>query len=332
MKYKPYPWQQSQWQHVRQAQILGKLPHALLLHGIAGLAKQHFSDCLIHSLLCVDVNADGLACGQCRGCHLLATGAHPDLYRVNLQEKAKNIKVDQIRAVKEFLTLSSHCGGYRIVIIAPAEIMNHAAANALLKVLEEPGKGALLLLVCHHPALLPATVLSRCQSLVFSPCETNVAKLWLQQTQADLVHIDLAIALSQGAPLKALAWLDDETLAQRQKVFAALILFQQSRIDPMTLASNFLELDFSVVLDHLISWLLDAIKISSGLNQTEVINIDQVQAIAEFSQKVRPQAHFLLLEKLIEVKRMVLQGSQLNKQLLLEDLLTTWLVVCSHTA
>jgi DNA polymerase-3 subunit delta' len=114
----------------------------------------------------------------------IAAGTHAGLMTVErgADEKTgrmrREIVVDEVREVTQFLRRTAGEGGYRIVIVDGAEDMNTNAANALLKLLEEPPGGALLFLVCHAPGLLPATIRSRCRRLRLSPLsETDLATL-----------------------------------------------------------------------------------------------------------------------------------------------------------
>lgn len=297
------------------------LPHAILVHGMAGLGKQHFAQVVTAGLLCEKPRSDGVACGQCHGCHLLQIKSHPDFRLITWQGTGRIIKVDQIRAVKDFLAVSSHYGGHRMVIITAAETMNRAAANALLKMLEEPGEGTLIFLLCHHLSLLAATVKSRCQSLSFCPVDPVEIKTWLQTIQTQTVDIDLLVSLSQGAPLQALAWADDDQLQQRRQMLDGLIAFIEYRMDPINLAKDYLSFELDDIINCLSCWVLDSIKIYYGIHQSELINTDSLKAINAFNQRITIHRLFSFLQKLITVKQHVLQGIPLNKQLLLEDLL-----------
>ncbi|MEN9491308.1 MAG: polymerase subunit delta [Pseudomonadota bacterium] len=167
-----------------------RLPHALLLTGASGSGKRVFAEHLCQALLCRRPDAQGFACGECEDCRWAASGNHPDILRVvpaadqdeanddgeateatTKKEKARSsqILIDQVRALQAALELGAggHAGGRRIVILEPAEAMNVAAANALLKLLEEPGQGLLFLMIAHAPKRLLPTIRSRCQVLAF---------------------------------------------------------------------------------------------------------------------------------------------------------------------
>jgi len=102
--------------------------------------------------LCREADAP---CGRCRECERVATRAHPDLYFLELEEDAQQIKVDQVRALTEALTLTGHGSGASVAIVNPADLLNASAANALLKTLEEPRPGTLIVLVTQISARLP---------------------------------------------------------------------------------------------------------------------------------------------------------------------------------
>ena len=160
-----------------------RLPHALLVHGPTGIGKVDFARALAAAMLCEGSRRDG-ACGTCPSCHWFSQGNHPD-YREILPEAAADdeegetegeaqrtekpkslvIKIDQVRAVADFISLSTHRAGHRVLVIHPGEAMQPAGANALLKTLEEPPPHTLIVLVSDRPARLLPTILSRCRRL-----------------------------------------------------------------------------------------------------------------------------------------------------------------------
>ena len=168
---KLYPWQDELWQ--RWVELRARQPHALLLKGPQGVGKLDFALNIARSVLCEKPLADGLACENCPSCHWFQQETHPDFRLIQPdalstsdedtdgEEKiegkkpgkkpAKRILIEQIRTLSDFFGLSSHQGGYRVVLIHPAETMNTNAANALLKMLEEPSGQMLLILVSHKP-------------------------------------------------------------------------------------------------------------------------------------------------------------------------------------
>jgi len=175
------PWQQKQWAQVTTAAGSDRLPHALSLTGPEGIGLTEFALQVAGSLLCQNAGVDSMPCGQCRACVLMRAGNHPDILRVSPEEPGKQIRVDEIRALLEFMHLSSHSGRYKVAIIDPADAMNRTAANTLLKILEEPPSGAVMMLCCRQPGRLPITIRSRCQQLAFNGDCGAATQQWLAQ-------------------------------------------------------------------------------------------------------------------------------------------------------
>ncbi len=214
------PWHEAPWARLLQRRQAGSLPHALLLSGPPGLGKRDFSERLQRAMLC-DAPVDGDACGRCRACTFLDAGTHPDRIRVSLEERSdgvlrKEIVVQQIRALSERLSKVSQFGGWQVACIDPADAMNNAAYNALLKTLEEPGASRLLILVADAPWRLPATIRSRCQRADFRLPDRDTALAWLEQQGVDKPRD--ALDAAGGNPGLARRWADEGQLAERGKV------------------------------------------------------------------------------------------------------------------
>ena len=221
----PLPWQQALWH--RLAIAGDRVPHALLLHGPRGIGKRHFARAYSQSLLCEAPREHGAACGECAGCRLIESGNHPDLRWLvpgaDLPERdeadaddgedaaaetaattksakaSREIRIDQVRAVGEFLALAAHRGGRRVVLLAPAEALNAPAANALLKVLEEPPERAVFVGVSDAiDAVLP-TVRSRCVLLRAPMPAEREALTWL--TSLGVENAAEKLAEAGGAPV-----------------------------------------------------------------------------------------------------------------------------------
>jgi DNA polymerase-3 subunit delta' len=185
---------------LHRARAAGRLPHALLIAGPAGVGKRLLTDLLVRGLLCRDPRPDSLPCGRCQDCHLVHLGNHPDLVRVgpDPQGKSDEIKVGVIRDLVESEGLTATRGSHKVVSIDPAERMNPSAANALLKTLEEPTPGTLFCLITERAHLLPATVRSRCQRLNLVLPDEAQAMEWLAG-RVDGVDPRLLLRLAHGA-------------------------------------------------------------------------------------------------------------------------------------
>ena len=220
-----YPWLGGHWKSFLQRLERDKLAHALLIEGPAGTGKASFAHAVVARLLCRE--ASDTACGHCRSCLLLKGEAHPDFFGLQPEEDSEVIKVDQVRALIGKLTLTTTISGRKVACIHPAERMNAAAANALLKSLEEPAGDAVLVLVSDNPGRLPATIRSRCQAITVSQPDTGLVGDWLEnrsgQSRGQVME---ALQAAGGSPLRAarfLANLELEDFARVKKALAFLL-------------------------------------------------------------------------------------------------------------
>jgi DNA polymerase-3 subunit delta' len=200
------PWHSAAIGQLRQAWTANRLPHAILVQGAEGLGTESFAAWLSAAVLC-EKSVDGAleVCGSCASCALIKAGSHPDLHWIAPEEDKTQLSVDQVRAACEKLSKTSFRQGYKVAIIEPAHQMTPGAANSVLKTLEEPSKGSLLVLLTSRPSGLLPTVRSRCQKLTITRPSTAEAMAWLQQESGKAVPPAL-LEFSGGAPLKALEY------------------------------------------------------------------------------------------------------------------------------
>ncbi|HWK52306.1 MAG TPA: DNA polymerase III subunit delta', partial [Steroidobacter sp.] len=192
------PWHSAAIAQLRQAWTSNRLPHAILVQGAEGLGSESFAAWLSAAVLC-EKSVDGAleVCGSCTSCALIKAGSHPDLHWVAPEEEKTQLSVDQVRAACEKLSKTSFRQGYKVAIIEPAHQMTPGAANSVLKTLEEPSRGSLLMLLTSRPSGLLPTVRSRCQKLSLTRPSTADAMAWLQQESGQSVAPAL-LAFSGG--------------------------------------------------------------------------------------------------------------------------------------
>lgn len=200
MSYQPALGHEALHRRFADAVEKRKLHHAWLLHGVKGIGKATEAMAMAALYLCERRGADGVACGECHGCSMLRAGSHPDFITVERLEKKRDISVDQVREVLSFLALSGMESEKRVVLIDDAETMNIQAANALLKGLEEPSPGSLLLIVCHDLMRLPATIRSRCMLGHCAPLKDEQMNRVLSDMDFDADAKALAIEIAGGRP------------------------------------------------------------------------------------------------------------------------------------
>jgi len=190
----------------------GQLHHAWLLHGPAGIGKATLGLEMARAYLCEKNQGSArahAACGECHACHMMAAASHPDFMRVERQwdEKKKRFKRDvhvgQTRDLLSFLSLSGAQSERRVVLVSEAGLMNAQAANALLKGLEEPASGSLLILVCEDAMSLPVTVRSRCLLQSLAPLGDAECRGILSDMGLDGETLEFAVKLADGQPGKA---------------------------------------------------------------------------------------------------------------------------------
>ncbi|MDN5925257.1 MAG: DNA polymerase III subunit delta' [Xanthomonadales bacterium] len=235
-----YPWHAEAWHTLQQRAERGQLPHALLIDGERGLGKRVFAERLLHGRLCQQP-LDGVACGQCKACGLLAAGTHPDYvhvtFELNREGKPRSeIVVDQMRLLAQRLSMASQFGGWQVVTIDPADGMNNAAANALLKTLEEPSAQSLLLLISDASWRLPATIRSRCQRITLARPSMQQAQAWLSAQGIDAATADKALDASGGNPGLALDLSEAGAMPRRDEVVRDLAALRSARTDAYSVA------------------------------------------------------------------------------------------------
>ncbi len=213
------PWQQRAYDQALDALQSGRLGHALLLCGPAGLGKRAIADRLARYVL-----SDGAPDGDNRDIQLINAGTHPDLQLVSFiptrdgTKLRTEIVIEQIRELSQKLSLTPQYGRAQVAIIDPADAVNNAAWNALLKTLEEPQPGRYLWLLSANPMRLPATIRSRCQKLEVRLPTRAEALAWLAEQGYPAGACAEALDAARGHPGLALSWMSEGGMALRREV------------------------------------------------------------------------------------------------------------------
>jgi DNA polymerase III subunit delta' len=214
------PWQQRAYDHAVAALDSGRMGHALLVCGPAQLGQREVAERMAHHLLGAEHDP--------RAAHLLAAGTHPDYHYVSFIPNKEGTKlrteiiIEQVRELSGKLSLTPQYGGAQVAIIDPADAINYATCNALLKTLEEPQPGRFLWLLSANPARLPATIRSRCQRLEFQLPPRAEALAWLQSHGHAAKAASEALDAARGHPGLANAWLQDGGVGLRREVASDL--------------------------------------------------------------------------------------------------------------
>jgi DNA polymerase-3 subunit delta' len=322
---KLYPWQTQVWQHLNQdAQ---RMPHALLLHGRSGIGKYDFARHFSQALLCADKNEQGFACGHCSSCNWFNDDSHPDFRLLSPEQeieaedepvstkktkKKTQISVAQIRDLASFLSLSSHrSGGLRIVLIHPAEALNLASANALLKMLEEPADGVVFILVAHQVQRLLPTIISRCQKINMPIPDEAQAMAWLEEQ--GIVNAKQQLAYLEGSPIKVFT--EQTQFNQLSEIWRLLAM--ANKLEPHIAAPALIANSVESGIIALQKWLYDLLAMRLGKhNRYHLAHADVLKVLAE---KVNLDRLFVLQKKCNELRKLALHP--LNHELQMESLL-----------
>jgi DNA polymerase III subunit delta' len=224
------PWLYDTQQRLAQSFRAQRFHHAQLFCGPVGVGKFALAEQIADSLLCHNIvqqvaadNNTLTPCGECKSCGLTQAGTHPDK-RVT-QVDGQSIGVDDIRAISDFMHHSAAQNGNKVVIIENCEKMTTAAANALLKTLEEPSSHRFLILTTSQTTQLPATILSRCAKVEVKVTEFNMVEQWLDSL-AITNYSWLPLFYQQ--PLQVKQWQEQNQLQQIDKLYKFATEFKQS--------------------------------------------------------------------------------------------------------
>lgn len=366
------------WNDIYQRFLNNKLHHALLFNGQIGLGKFNFAYELAKTLLCENHqnhqnhqnnnnnNLIATACNNCKSCQLFNTNNHPDLRLVipeNLQNNilenkntksekndkndksekkstsfSKNILIEQVRELSDFLVLTTNRKGLRIIIIYPAETMNNNCANALLKSLEEPLPQTLFLLITNKIGQLLPTLKSRCEIINFAlPNQQNTLS-WLKLlpniANKNNAEINSALAYCNQSPLLAeqilntnflnnTTWLKQflQALEKPKQIdFIALsaIIEKESKNSDSNAINSAMNFSLILLCDVLQKWLVDLILLYYLNNNKYFINYKKSQQELIKNTNINIKKLLQFWNEVIILKKQSLQP--LNSRIFIEDL------------
>ncbi|MDI9569588.1 MAG: DNA polymerase III subunit delta' [Pseudomonadota bacterium] len=211
--------------HERQREQLGaaiaggRLAHAYLFHGRDGIGKQEVAKAFAAAVLCG--KGQPTPCDACVACKKVQSGNHPDL--IILKPDGAFIRMQAVRELIGAMAFRPMEGGRRLFLIDDADRLHPAAANALLKTLEEPAAANIIVLITAKPYLLPRTIISRCRQLRFQPLRRETVARFLEEQgglEANAAHALAASA--EGSIARALQLRREDYLADREGILARL--------------------------------------------------------------------------------------------------------------
>ncbi|MEJ2200351.1 MAG: DNA polymerase III subunit delta' [Desulfuromonadaceae bacterium] len=309
--------------HSRQKDILrraidrGRLAHAYLFEGPEGIGKRLMALALARAVICTE----GSGCGTCPACRKVDHNNHPDLHL--LEPDGATIKIEQIRRIQKELSFRPFEAPLKICLIDGADRMNQAAANALLKTLEEPSGAALLILLSAHPDRLLTTIRSRCQRLPFSHLPQQLLQqVLIEQLGVGDMEGHVLAALSEGSFKKALGKDRDLYLERRREILKALSALSSGSVLPIfALAQSLAEEKERLpeILDIFQAFYRDLLLYRYGREETELVNIDLAEKIRRIAGRENTASLLRKLEAITTSRRQL--DRNVNRQLALEVLL-----------
>jgi len=311
---------------------------AYLFYGQSHLGKTAVAEKFIAALLCSD--GVSTACDDCPSCRQLSKGVHPDLFWVRQErdEKSdklkKNISIEQVRGLKERLQMGSFWNSYKIAIIEEADKLSTDAANALLKILEEPASKVVIILLAEAAENMPLTVASRCEKLHFlNVGQKDIYDYLIQAGAVRDEAINLA-QLSQGRPGLAITFFrEPEFYHEYGKIVADFISFcgekfqkkvkfiqglapeAKGMVESAANLKNYLNIWQSVARDLLF------LKID-GEGETDLINLVALGELKKIARNYSVSQALNLVELIDQTARLLDQN--VNPQLALENLLLAY--------
>jgi DNA polymerase III subunit delta' len=311
---------EKQVETLRQALLNGRLHHAYLFVGPEGIGKRTLALALAQAIHCTELESD--FCGGCGACRAIQRGNHADVRLLEPLSNKKDISIQQVRELEKALSLRSFSGRQKVAIIDPATLMNWPAQNALLKTLEEPPQGCLLILIASNVGGLLPTVRSRAFGLSFGPLPRRVVVDFLMSRKGKIKEqAEFLAALTMGS-LGAATNIEKESLIEKRLEWKNTLVsltpgnYRAALNAAESLAGNREEtLKF---LEWARIWYRDLLAFRVAGAQVEIVNRDMLQQIEEQSAMIPEDHLFSLLAKTTEAAQRIQRN--VNRRMVVEDL------------
>jgi DNA polymerase-3 subunit delta' len=307
----------------------GALSHAYLFTGPSGVGRRTLALRFAQALLCPESPAPGDPCGTCRTCRQIEAMQYPDLTVVQADKEGGVLKVEQVREVRQSLSLKPYQSRYRVALFLRFEEANPSAANALLKTLEEAPSHALLLLTADSPDSLLPTIVSRCQVLRLRPLPLETVEAALRQRGAEAETARLLAHLAEGRPGAAFRLLDAPAVLdfRRQRLDELHHLLTASRVEKFAYAERLTDRKHAEKerpRETLLLWLSywrDVLLAASGTS-APLMNVDRVEEIRALAARLGLESARRITEQAEEAIQRL--DANVNARLLVEVTLLDW--------
>jgi len=305
------PWFEAPRDEINAALAAERLAHGLLIHEDPGAGGLELARWIAQRVNCREPAR--APCGECQECRWIAADQHPDVTRLSPEGESTQILIQSVRDLSTDLALTAHGRGYKIAIISPAEAMNHFAANALLKTLEEPPRRTLVMLVTSQPSRLLPTLRSRCSRLRLPGPSREAAAEYLAAARGKGPWTE-ALAATGAGPF-ALLDADPAALAQlRTDTIATMRDIGSGNLQPPAVADRWAKGDLAIRLSCLESWVTDHILENTAIRDVTHLSVaalpPKICRLFEFSDAIRDMRK--------------LAHTPINKTMAVEALLWRW--------
>lgn len=315
---KVYPWQKTTWDTLTTR--FPNIGHGLLFYGKEGCGKHAFAKHFLAWVLCLNKQPQG-ACGECSSCQWLKSDTHPNYVHITTDEENKKqnakIKIEKIRDLLPFVQQTGE--GWRVILIEPAEALNLASSNALLKTLEEPGERVVLILLADHYLKLPATIRSRLQHFALDRISYEQATSYLNEHLSEIAEVqpDLLLGLSNDMPLQAIEIAKSDWFSKRQTFLNDWLKIVAQKNMPLFFSGKWQKelsfSDFIVLFEYLLGDLI-CVKLNQPQKNTD-LDFDQLSPYYDL------ESLFNIYSELQQAKKLVEQNVQ--SQLIIDQLFIT---------
>ncbi|MDD1782751.1 DNA polymerase III subunit delta' [Enterovibrio sp. ZSDZ35] len=312
MLAKVYPWHNEIWHNWQQLLGQERLHHAVLLSAPKGSGKLELSALLAKTILCKNGTTE--PCGTCHSCQLFDADTHPDFHWLRPEAEGKQLGVDVIRAGNKYAWETSQLGGQRVILVQNADRMGEAAANALLKTLEEPPANCHFILLTESMDSMLPTVVSRCNKWKPKMPDELVAKRWVESELFESVPLQV-IRINRGAPLAAKAFIDKGSASKHEALLSAFTKYLTDKQGIFNVTESIVKSDREG-LQWLSFLLLDVLKIQQGTHEA-LVHCDSEKTLVSLAEKL-PQGKVLQqLMALNKLKAELTKHTGLNGELLI---------------
>lgn len=290
-----------------QAVASGRVHHAWLFSGREGIGKTLVARRFAQLLMCERSTPGGgaaalAACGECRHCRRIASDGHPDA--LHLAPEGRTIKIAQVRALQQKVGFRPFEARYRVVMVHQTQALGDAAANAMLKTLEEPGNETVFVLLTDQAHRLLPTIISRCQPVRFAPFRHDEIRGFLESREVASDKAALVSVLAEGSLSRALE-LAEEDLDEQLAVLDALSELRADDPGPVLVLAESIARDkerLPTMLTMLRAWYRDIMMLRGGAGEARVAmrwRLEQLRAQAAASS---PEAIAGALDALTDIE------------------------------